>query len=83
MQLVLGIIFLIESVELLFSLKLYHFIKGNSGVSLDLVNHLITFLNYNCLPLIPSQGSVGASGDLAPLSHMTLSLMGIGKSTIS
>ena len=48
-------------------------------MSLELVNQLVTFLNNNCLPLIPSQGSVGASGDLAPLSHMTLSLMGIGK----
>ena len=60
-------------------LKIVSFIKGNSGVSLDLVDHLMRFLNSNCLPLIPSQGSVGASGDLAPLSHMTLPLIGIGK----
>ena len=60
-------------------LKIISFTKGNSGVSLDLVNQLLIFLNHNCLPLIPSQGSVGASGDLAPLSHMTLALMGIGE----
>jgi len=66
-------------VRIIILLKIISFTKGNSGVSLELVNQLVTFLNNNCLPLIPSQGSVGASGDLAPLSHMTLSLMGIGK----
>ena len=66
-------------VRIIILLKIISFIKGNSGVSLDVVNHLIAFLNHNCLPLIPSKGSVGASGDLAPLSHMTLPLLGIGK----
>ena len=66
-------------VRIIILLKIISFIKGNSGVSLDVVNHLIAFLNHNCLPLIPSKGSAGASGDLAPLSHMTLPLLGIGK----
>ena len=66
-------------VRIIILLKIISFIKGNSGVSLDVVDQLTAFLNHNCLPLIPSQGSVGASGDLAPLAHMTLSLMGIGK----
>ena len=66
-------------VRIIILLKIISFTKGNSGVSLDLVNQLLIFLNHNCLPLIPSQGSVGASGDLAPLSHMTLALMGIGE----
>ena len=39
---------------------------------------MIDFFNNDCLPVIPSKGSVGASGDLAPLSHMSLALMGIG-----
>ena len=66
-------------VRIIILLKIISFTKGYSGVSLEVVNQLVNILNNNCLPLIPSQGSVGASGDLAPLSHMTLSLMGIGK----
>lgn len=53
--------------------------KGFSGIKLETVNRLIDFLNLGITPLIPSKGSVGASGDLAPLSHMVLPLMGIGK----
>lgn len=53
--------------------------KGFSGIKLETVNRLIDFLNLGITPLIPCKGSVGASGDLAPLSHMVLPLMGIGK----
>ncbi len=65
-------------VKIIILLKIISFTKGKSGISLDVVNLLIALFNNNCLPIIPSKGSVGASGDLAPLSHMSLSLIGIG-----
>ena len=51
---------------------------GHSGVSLGLVSQIISILNSDVCPLIPEQGSVGASGDLAPLSHLALVLIGEG-----
>lgn len=53
--------------------------KGNSGVRLELVQLLLDLLNHNILPLIPSKGSVGASGDLVPLSHLANALIGEGE----
>ena len=55
---------------------------GNSGVSLELVQHIVTLLNRGVCPLVPLQGSVGASGDLAPLSHLALVLIGEGKARV-
>ena len=52
---------------------------GHSGVSLTLVEQIIAFINKGICPLVPEQGSVGASGDLAPLSHLALPLIGEGK----
>jgi histidine ammonia-lyase len=54
---------------------------GHSGVREILVDGLIALLNRNVLPRIPSQGSVGASGDLAPLAHLALVLVGEGEAT--
>ena len=56
--------------------KIISLSKGSSGIRLEIIERLIDFLNFNCLPIIPSQGSVGASGDLAPLAHMTLPILG-------
>ena len=53
--------------------------KGNSGVRLKLIQLLIDMLNHNILPLIPSKGSVGASGDLVPLAHLAIALIGRGE----
>lgn len=53
--------------------------QGFSGVRPIVIEYLLTFLNENVHPVIPSQGSVGASGDLAPLSHMCLPLIGEGE----
>ncbi|MCB9060570.1 MAG: histidine ammonia-lyase [Halobacteriovoraceae bacterium] len=53
--------------------------SGYSGINPQIVQLLITFLNKNILPVIPQKGSVGASGDLAPLSHMALALIGEGE----
>lgn len=52
--------------------------KGYSGVRLKVVNILLNMLNKNIIPLIPAKGSVGASGDLVPLSHLALTLIGRG-----
>ncbi|MDP6397086.1 MAG: histidine ammonia-lyase [Candidatus Marinimicrobia bacterium] len=60
-------------------LKLINFCQGYSGVRWDVVALLRDFINHDMLPVIPSKGSVGASGDLAPLSHMTLALIGEGE----
>lgn len=60
-------------------LKIKSLSKGHSGVQLATVERLLTHLNEGLLPVIPSQGSLGASGDLAPLSHMVLPLIGEGE----
>jgi histidine ammonia-lyase len=53
--------------------------NGNSGVRIEVVNKLAEAINKNYIPMVPEKGTVGASGDLAPLSHMILGLMGEGK----
>ena len=50
--------------------------KGRSGVKPETLKKLIAAYNQNFIPRIPCQGTVGASGDLAPLSHLALGLMG-------
>jgi histidine ammonia-lyase len=59
--------------------KIHALSKGFSGVSLALVGRLILMVEKDIIPVIPEQGSVGASGDLAPLAHMVLPLLGLGK----
>ena len=53
--------------------------RGHSGVRPQIVEALIAFLNSDVLPVVPSRGSVGASGDLAPLAHLALPLIGCGR----
>lgn len=53
--------------------------RGHSGIRPETVEKILEFINANLIPVIPSQGSVGASGDLAPLSHLALALMGEGE----
>lgn len=55
---------------------------GYSGVRLELVQAILDLLNHGIYPLVPSQGSVGASGDLAPLSHLALVLIGEGQARV-
>jgi histidine ammonia-lyase len=56
--------------------------QGNSGVSVKLVQALLDLLNHGITPWIPEQGSVGASGDLSPLAHLALVLIGEGKAYV-
>lgn len=53
--------------------------RGHSGVRNDVIEKILEFLNNEIIPVIPQQGSVGASGDLAPLSHLALALIGEGE----
>lgn len=59
-------------------LRLNTMLKGHSGVTESLVELLVEFINRRIIPVIPEQGSLGASGDLAPLSHLALALIGEG-----
>ncbi|MBT4066661.1 MAG: histidine ammonia-lyase [Euryarchaeota archaeon] len=54
-------------------------IKGHSGIQRSVIEQLISYLNQNIVPVVPRIGSLGASGDLAPLSHMALALIGEGE----
>ncbi len=53
--------------------------RGHSGIRVEVVDKILEFLNNDIIPVIPQQGSVGASGDLAPLSHLALALIGEGE----
>ena len=60
-------------------LKIQSLSYGHSGVQLETVERLVDMYNNRILPIIYQQGSLGASGDLAPLAHMSLSLLGEGE----
>ncbi|MCI0586830.1 MAG: histidine ammonia-lyase [Planctomycetes bacterium] len=63
-------------------LRIQALAQGRSGVRLELVERLLAFLDGGLVPVVPSQGSVGASGDLAPLSHLALPLLGLGEAWV-
>ena len=65
-------------VRLMLAIKAASLARGHSGVRPVVIDTLLAVHNAGLIPYVPSQGSVGASGDLAPLSHMTLALMGEG-----
>ncbi|MFS4416504.1 histidine ammonia-lyase [Maribacter sp. 2307ULW6-5] len=65
--------------KLMLILKVHSLAKGFSGIRLETLERLIWHVDNDCIPVVPSQGSVGASGDLAPLSHLCLPLIGLGK----
>jgi histidine ammonia-lyase len=65
-------------VRLTLVLKLSSLLQGFSGVSVELTRFLERLINAGLLPCVPAQGSVGASGDLAPLAHLSLAVLGLG-----
>src|SRR5687767_13491746 len=65
-------------VRLILALKIFALATGHSGVRPLLVERLLELYNAGIYPCIPAKGSVGASGDLAPLAHLSLALLGIG-----
>lgn len=70
-------------VKLMLMLKIKSLSYGNSGITIEVVQRLIDMHNQNVLPVIYTQGSLGASGDLSPLSHLCLPLIGLGEVSIN
>ncbi|MGB5384084.1 MAG: aromatic amino acid ammonia-lyase, partial [Lutimonas sp.] len=68
-----------EIVKLMLLFKIQSLSYGFSGVQLKTVDRLLDFFNYNVYPVVYTQGSLGASGDLAPLAHLSLPLIGQGE----
>jgi len=71
-----------ETVRAVIALRIKDLAKGHSGIRLETVQQLIELLNRGVCPVIPEKGSVGASGDLAPLAHLSLVLIGMGEAVI-
>lgn len=68
-----------EAVRAVMTLRVKDFARGHSGIRLETAQQLIDLLNRGVVPVIPEKGSVGASGDLAPLAHLALVLLGKGE----
>ena len=68
-----------ELAKIMLILKIHALAKGYSGIAETTLQRMLWHLENDAIPVVPSQGSVGASGDLAPLSHLFLPLIGLGK----
>lgn len=68
-----------ELVRLMIFLKIKGLSYGKSGVQVETIQRLADFFNYDVLPIVYEQGSLGASGDLSPLAHLSLPLLGLGE----
>ena len=69
----------IEIAKLMLITKVHALAKGYSGVQLSTLNRICWHIDNNIIPVVPEKGSVGASGDLAPLAHLFLPLLGLGE----
>tara|TARA_B110000008_G_scaffold43167_3_gene40700 strand:- start:3790 stop:5340 length:1551 start_codon:yes stop_codon:yes gene_type:complete len=67
-----------NAVRAMMAVRINSLVKGHSGVHPNVLDQLLEFLNKDIIPYVPRIGSLGASGDLAPLSHMALALLGEG-----
>lgn len=70
-------------VKLMLLLKIKGLMHGHSGVQTETIERLVMMYNSNALPVVYEQGSLGASGDLAPLAHLSLPLLGLGEMNAS
>ncbi|MCC6359146.1 MAG: histidine ammonia-lyase [Phycisphaerales bacterium] len=70
-----------EIVRAMLTLKIHMLLAGHSGVRPEIIERLAAWLNADVLPVVPTRGSLGASGDLAPLAHLVLPLLGRGEMT--
>jgi histidine ammonia-lyase len=68
-----------EAVRATMALRVKDLAKGHSGIRVETVRRLVDLLNHRVCPVVPEKGSVGASGDLAPLAHLSLVLIGLGE----
>ena len=69
--------------RLVMAMKAASLARGYSGISEATLDHLMAMLDAGVLPIIPEKGSVGASGDLAPLAHMTAAMLGVGEARLA
>jgi histidine ammonia-lyase len=72
-----------STVRLVMALKINSLARGFSGIRRQVIEALVTLFNHGIYPVIPQKGSVGASGDLAPLSHMSAVLIGEGEAFVN
>ena len=70
-----------RAVRLMLALRAHSLALGYSGVRLTLLEHIVRMIESDILPVVPSRGSLGASGDLIPLAHLALGLIGEGDGT--
>ncbi len=70
--------FTVEQTRAIMLLRANALARGDSGIRPEVAEKILEFLNHDIVPYVPSQGSVGASGDLAPLSHLALAIIGEG-----
>lgn len=75
----LGDLVPIDIARIILFLKIQSLSYGHSGISLEVVQRLVDMYNQDVIPVIYTQGSLGASGDLAPLAHLSLPLLGLGE----
>lgn len=68
-----------KTVRLILTLKILGLARGYSGIRWEVIDRLKKFIDFDLLPQIPAKGSVGASGDLAPLAHLACALIGVGR----
>jgi histidine ammonia-lyase len=68
-----------EIAKLMMITKVHALAQGYSGIALSTLESIIWHINNDIIPVVPEKGSVGASGDLAPLSHLFLPLIGLGE----
>ena len=68
-----------DIVRLMLLLKIHSLSFGYSGIDINTINRILWFLENDILPMVPPKGSLGASGDLTPLAHLFLPLIGLGK----
>jgi histidine ammonia-lyase len=66
-------------VRLILALKINALARGHSGITMGVIDAMLALLEHEVYPMVPAQGSVGASGDLAPLAHLSTVLLGIGE----
>ncbi len=69
--------------RLVMAMKAASLARGYSGITQTTLDHLLAMLDAGVLPVIPEKGSVGASGDLAPLAHMTAAMLGVGNARLN
>ncbi|QTA88765.1 histidine ammonia-lyase [Desulfonema magnum] len=74
-----GNLFDYETVRAIIALRVKDLARGHSGIRLETVSLLVEILNQGICPVVPEKGSVGASGDLIPLAHLSLILLGMGE----